>query len=518
MKVDVKALSSSPWRRDSGLMTKKTVHIENLMGKSNVQFGTSGARGLVSDMVDEVCYAYTAAFIQYLEEVGELRDESIIAIGGDLRPSTNRIMRAVAKAVADRGYTPENCGTLPTPALAYYGLLQKVPTVMVTGSHIPVDRNGIKYTKKEGEILKYDEAGMKRQSVTFPRELFDEKGMLTGEVDLPPPHNGAIDAYINRYADFFGNNCLSGKKIGVYQHSAVGGELMVTILSRLGADVTSLGFSDTFIPVDTEAIRPEDVESGRTWAGEYGFDAIVSTDGDSDRPLISDECGRWLRGDLSGILCADYFNADAVVTPVSCNTAVEKSGLFKTVIRTKIGSPFVIEGMQHARSMGAVRVVGYEANGGFLIGSDIERNGTIVKALPTRDAVIVHIAILLLAIERKKKISELAAELPQRYTVSNRLKNYPTERSMAKIAELSTGDEEKDTKVIEAVFGQYFGTVVGIDTTDGLRITFDNDEIIHLRPSGNAPEFRCYTEAETESRAEEINNICMGIMDTWRQP
>jgi len=516
MKGEVKALSLSPWRRESGLMTKKTVWIENLMGKSNVQFGTSGARGLVSDMTDEVCYAYTAAFIQYLEGVGELSDNGTIAIGGDLRPSTHRIMRAVAKAVTDRGYTPDNCGTLPTPALAYYGLLQKVPTVMVTGSHIPVDRNGIKYTKQEGEILKHDEAGIKCQSVTFLRELFDETGMFTVEVEPPFPHNGAIDAYRNRYIDFFGNNCLSGKKIGVYQHSAVGGKLMVTILSHLGADVIPLGFSEIFIPVDTEAIRPEDIVSGRMWADEYACDAIVSTDGDSDRPLISDEHGRWLRGDLAGILCADYFDADVVVTPVSCNTAVEKSGLFKTVIRTKIGSPFVIEGMQHARAMGARCVVGYEANGGFLIGSDIDRNGNILKALPTRDAVGVHIAILLLAIERKRKISELAAELPQRYTVSNRLKNFPTERSMAKIAELSTGNEGEDTKAIEAVFSTYFGTVAGINTTDGLRITFDNDEIIHLRPSGNAPEFRCYAEADTENRAEEINKICMDIMDTWR--
>ncbi|MBN2517055.1 MAG: phosphomannomutase [Deltaproteobacteria bacterium] len=499
-------------------MTEKTDRLETLMGKSSVQFGTSGARGLVKDMTDEVCYVYTAAFIQYLEDVGELSGKGTIAIGGDLRPSTDRIMRAVAKAVADRMYTPENCGTLPTPALAYHGLIHKIPTVMVTGSHIPVERNGIKYTKKEGEILKHDEIGMKRQSVTFPRRLFDDQGMLTDEVELPPPRNDAVDAYINRYVHFFGNDCLSGKKIGVYQHSAVGRELMVTILSRLGADVTPLGFSDTFIPVDTEAIRPEDVESGTMWAGKHEFDAVVSTDGDSDRPLISDECGRWLRGDLAGILCADYFDADAVVTTVSCNTAVEKSGLFETVIRTKIGSPFVIEGMQRARAMGARCVVGYEANGGFLIGSDIDRNGKILKALPTRDAVVVHIAILLLATERKRTISELASGLPQRYTVSNRLKDFPTERSKAKIAELSTGDEKKDAKAIEDVFGPQFGKVAGVNATDGLRITFDNDENIHLRPSGNAPEFRCYTEADTESRAGEINNICMDIMDTWRKP
>jgi phosphomannomutase len=39
---------------------------------------------------------------------------------------------------------------------------------------------------------------------------------------------------------------------------------------------------------------------------------------------------------------------------------------------------------------------------------------------------------------------------------------------------------------------------------DGLRITFENEEVIHLRPSGNAPEFRCYSEADNEQRAREI--------------
>lgn len=52
--------------------------------------------------------------------------------------------------------------------------------------------------------------------------------------------------------------------------------------------------------------------------------------------------------------------------------------------------------------------------------------------------------------------------------------------------------------------------------TDGLRIYFESGEIVHLRPSGNAPEFRCYTEADTESRAVEMNRICMDIMTRWR--
>ena len=497
-------------------MLKKILKIDDLMIQSGVRFGTSGARGLASDMTDEVCYAYTLAFIQYLESAGELKGAGVISIGGDLRPSTERIMQAVTKAIRYKGYVPQNCGKIPSPGLAYYGLVKKIPTVMVTGSHIPADRNGIKYTKSQGEILKYDEAGIKRQIVEFHSGLFDDEGMLTVEISPLAPDKEALNLYEARCLDFFPRNSLEGKRIGVYQHSAVGRELMVRILVGLGAEVTPLGYSESFVPVDTEAIRPKDVSAAEKWANEYQFDAIVSADGDGDRPLISDENGKWLRGDIAGVLCAEFLRADAVVTPVSCNSALEKSGLFKSVYRTRIGSPFVIEGMQKAQQAGAKRVVGYEANGGFLLASDIESKGKILRALPTRDSLIVHIAILLLSKEKGMKVSELVEELPQRFTYSDRLKDFPTERSTAKIAELSSGNELKDKRTIERVFREYFGNVVSLDSTDGLRITFDSGEVIHLRPSGNAPEFRCYTEADLESRAVEMTKICLDIMERWR--
>jgi phosphomannomutase len=495
---------------------KTVIKIEDLMLQSGVKFGTSGARGLVKDMTDRVCYAYTAGFIQYLEQIGELNKSGSIAVGGDLRSSTDRIMAAAAQAVEDRGYTPLSCGRLPSPALAYYGLEENIPTVMVTGSHIPDDRNGIKYTKKSGEILKQDEAGMKSQEIEIPKGLFDQNGFFVDKPAALEPTSQAIELYINRFLDFFPNDCLKNKRIGVYQHSAVGRDLMVKILAGLGADITPLGISDSFIPVDTEAIRPEDIESAKAWATEYGFDAIVSTDGDSDRPLVSDENGKWLRGDVAGILCAAFLGADIVVTPVSCNSAVEKCGFFKKVYRTRIGSPYVIEWMQRAVTEGQDRVIGYEANGGFLIQTQMEAYGKILKPLPTRDAIIVQLGILLLSIKKNMKVSELLSDLPQRITYSDRLKEFPTEKSKAKIAELYSGDPAKDKPAIESVFGQYFGKVKSLDATDGVRITFESEEVIHLRPSGNAPEFRCYSEAASEARAVEINKLCTSIMAGWR--
>jgi len=49
-----------------------------------------------------------------------------------------------------------------------------------------------------------------------------------------------------------------------------------------------------------------------------------------------------------------------------------------------------------------------------------------------------------------------------------------------------------------------FGAVERLDSTDGLRIWFSNGDIAHLRPSGNADEFRIYAVADTQERADAI--------------
>src|SRR3546814_6175861 len=49
-----------------------------------------------------------------------------------------------------------------------------------------------------------------------------------------------------------------------------------------------------------------------------------------------------------------------------------------------------------------------------------------------------------------------------------------------------------------------------VDTTDGLRLTARSGEIVHLRPSGNAPELRCYSEADTPERARKLVEEVLG--------
>ncbi|MGC4069766.1 MAG: phosphomannomutase [Polyangiaceae bacterium] len=395
---------------------------------TSLKFGTSGLRGLVSELVGLPTYSHVRAFCAMLGEDDERATREVL-IGQDLRSSSPLMAAQAAQAIVDAGFTPVDCGALPTPALALAAMTRAAAAVMVTGSHIPDDRNGLKFYRATGEIDKTDEA----------RILACHAGLALGTlpaVQANPDRHDALAAYRARYAAFFGPDALDGLTVGVYQHSSVGRDAICDVLAALGATAIPLGRSDRFIPVDTEALRPEDEELARAWAADQRLDAIVSTDGDADRPLVADEAGRFLRGDLVGALTAKFLGADAIVTPVTSNSALEQPGLFARVLRTKVGSPYVIAGMEQAGAEGARVVVGFEANGGVLLGSDVARDGRLLPALPTRDAMLPIVSILALKRQQEKPLSEIAAAARFAIALSNRLQEVPQDRTAALTARL----------------------------------------------------------------------------------
>ncbi len=123
------------------------------------------------------------------------------------------------------------------------------------------------------------------------------------------------------------------------------------------------------MPIDTEAVSEQDEQKALQWTKDYQLDLLFSTDGDGDRPLVADEKGRWLRGDILCLLAAKALKIQALAVPVSCNTAIEQSGCFLQVLRTRIGSPHVIEAFGQLQQYQAV--AGFEANGGFLLACDL---------------------------------------------------------------------------------------------------------------------------------------------------
>ncbi|HMO64229.1 MAG TPA: phosphomannomutase, partial [Verrucomicrobiota bacterium] len=75
--------------------------IEELMERTGVRFGTSGARGLATQLTDFVAHAYTQGFLQYLQEIGELPAGTPVAVAGVLPPNPPPTMGAVRGAGAD---------------------------------------------------------------------------------------------------------------------------------------------------------------------------------------------------------------------------------------------------------------------------------------------------------------------------------------------------------------------------------------------------------------------------------
>jgi phosphomannomutase len=202
-----------------------------------------------------------------------------------------------------------------------------------------------------------------------------------------------------------------------------------------------------------------------------------------------------LRGDILGLLCAEALKIEALAVPVSSNTVIESCGRFNYVQRTKIGSPYVIaEFADLAKKFKSV--AGFEANGGFLLGCDVLVNEQPLKALPTRDAVLP--AIMLLVAAGDKGISSLVNALPQRFTDSDRIQNFATEKSLAIIEQ---GKQDPVSLLVKLGFDN--AEISQIDETDGLRMVLTDGRIVHLRPSGNAPELRCYAEGATYADAKE---------------
>lgn len=538
------SLTGSPSGETNSLRSKLGFEPQEL------KFGTSGRRGLVADLTQLEIYVNVLAELRYLQSLpqnqGGIRAGDQLYVGTDLRPSSTRfvaeqqsrgeLVQAVLEAASASGMQPVFLGPIPTPALTFFALEHQRGSIMVTGSHIPFDRNGYKANTSIGELLKEHEAPIasavertrdEAYRTAFEQSPFDDNGMLKdGHRNLPAAHSGAEELYLSRYLDFFGAGSLHGKRILVYQHSAVGRDLLVRVLREMGAEAVAAGRSEHFVPIDTENIDAAQLELIQSLADDAArshgpLDAVVSVDGDSDRPLVlgvePDGRVRFFGGDLVGMIVAEYLDADAIVVPISCNDAIDRGPLAsKLEEKTRIGSPYVIAGIEAAKAKGRQAVCGWEANGGFLLGSNLLRRGRTLRALPTRDAMLPIVCTLLSASEKQLTLPELFARLPKRFGRAALIKNFPRPVSAKIVARFSPSDpmlREVDAANAEHLRDALcpffpakagFGAIAKLNYVDGVRVTFENGDVIHIRPSGNADELRAYAVAGTQARADEI--------------
>lgn len=470
-------------------------------------FGTSGLRGVVSDLTPACINAYVRGFLHCCAWEGPLY------LGRDLRPSSAQIAAVVAETARGAGRQVVDCGALPTPALAWAASKATAGAIMVTGSHIPADRNGLKFYGPHGEITKPQETAITQRVRTQSQSAQMHPAPMTTAAQ---GNSDACACYLQRYITGFGVGRLAGMRIGVYHHSSVASDGLARVLCALGAKVVELDRQATFTPLDTEALAPDLCRQLARHVATHKLDALVSTDGDGDRPLLVDGQGGIVAGDLLGWITAQAVGATDICTPVNCNDLLRHHTGGRRVHLTRIGSPFVLAQMARVSSATAPqqrpveaglhmdrgdppRVIGFEANGGFILGFQI--SGKInISPLWTRDAYLPLLCVLAEAWGPGKTVAQLVADLGAAAKRSDRLAEIDRAGAGAVLSALCNDPQYR------ARFFHPEGRLVGIEETDGLRCDFANGLSVHLRLSGNAPELRLYIQGPHISVVDQAMN------------
>ena len=113
-------------------------------------------------------------------------------------PAALPIAAACAGMAKAMGFQVDYYGILPTPALALQALKNDVPAIIITGSHVPFDRNGMKFYRPDVENSKADE--LQITACTAP--------LIPFTPELPSIATAAQDGYGARYLKCFQLKCL----------------------------------------------------------------------------------------------------------------------------------------------------------------------------------------------------------------------------------------------------------------------------------------------------------------------
>ena len=128
-----------------------------------------------------------------------------------------------------------------------------------------------------------------------------------------------------------------------------------------------------------------------------------------------------------------------------------------------------------------------------------------LPTLMTRDAVLPILAVL--EASKTSDVAAFVARQPARFTVAGRLQEIDLQTVAAFIEDLRQSQIKRDT-----FLGGLGSDCVGIDETDGLRMTLEDARVVHMRPSGNAPEMRLYVEAGSKDGANDTLSALMPIL------
>jgi phosphomannomutase/phosphoglucomutase len=436
-----------------------------MMNSNMPLFGTNGIRGVFGkDLSLDFLVNISRSLAAYYKK-------GPILIGRDGRNSNNIMFNIVTAALNSDGLDTVDAGVLPTPCLQYATKRNEFNGgIMITASHNPPEYNGLKPIATDGvEIPRQDESVVE--------QIFENKTFITSEiVGQNFKEEMIIDRYIDDVLALVDVDRIKKRKFKVTMDLGNGVQALVAPLlaKKLGCTVITVnGTIDGDFPGRGSEPTPSNLSLMSFVAKETNSDIGAAFDGDGDRSIFCDEKGIVSYGDRTGTLLAKYLILTKhpkakIVCPVNTThilTKVAKDN-GSDIIHTKVGS---VEVSREMVKQGAI--IGMEENGGFMYGVlNQVRDGALTTAL-----------MLDLMGSEEKSLSAILSSLPKVY-------QYKSKFECSEMGLIQ--------KVVDSV--KNHGSPMKIETLDGIKIWFDEESWLMLRPSGTEPLIRIYGESTDE--------------------
>lgn len=454
------------------------------MNKNMPLFGTNGIRGVFGkDLSLDFLVNISRSLAAYYKK-------GPILIGRDGRNSNNIIFNIVTAALNSDGLDTVDAGILPTPCLQYATKRNEFNGgIMITASHNPPEYNGVKPIANDGVELP-------RQDESVVEQIFANKTFITSEiVGQNFKEEMIIDTYIDDVLALVDVDRIKKRKFKVTMDLGNGVQALVAPLlaKKLGCTVITVnGTIDGDFPGRGSEPTPSNLSLMSFVAKETNSDIGAAFDGDGDRSIFCDEKGIVSWGDKTGTLLAKYLILTKhpkakIVCPINTTHILTKVAQDNgsEIIHTKVGS---VEVSREMVKQGAI--IGMEENGGFMYGVlNQVRDGALTTAL-----------MLDLLASEEKGLSAILSSLPKVYQYKSKF-------------------ECTEMGLIQRVIGSVknHGSPMKIETLDGVKIWFDEESWLMLRPSGTEPLIRIYGESTDEqlinSKVNEYTRLVKESLD-----
>lgn len=401
-------------------------------------FGTDGIRGKANTypITPEIALQVGKAVAHVLGARGHGSSKAII--GKDTRLSGYMIEMAIASGLISMGMDVLEIGPMPTPAVAHLTKSMGADCgIMITASHNPAEDNGIKIFGPDGFKIA-DE---------IEREI--EEHILQGEITSA--HIGTdmigkayrLDDARGRYIEFskssIKNKSLKGLKVVLDCANGAAYSIAPVIFRELGAEVIKDSCEPDGYNINRDCGATH-VENVSALVKKHKAHVGISLDGDADRVIFCDADGNEVNGDrIIGMCALDFKERNRLAGNKVVVTSMTNMGFIQAMNEagidveiTDVGDRNVIERM---------REFGYNIGG--------EQSGHVIfmDYVTTGDGIITALHVLKLMVDKKKKLSELAAfmdEYPQvlkNFKVSSKpaIDNVPPLRNIIKEAQDALG-------------------------------------------------------------------------------